>query len=402
MPVNLDVIPDIAPTISRPHTLRWLIFWVFLLLVGTAVTLWFWKREHSGMAFWFAALGIPTALWGIVFSLRRISYKCDQIWAAAWNKERENLLDEETQRGQRKLWLHGYSSVTSIGNKTETLVKAILSNTPLMSSLPPRAGGSALRHTHLESSARAEDLLQVHLSSQAARMIALLDTLPAEIPCYLLFDIHIDTDPDIRNRLVQEYNNALGRRLRLVHGSGFSALDQWLDMAWRVPSALLVIGAQLYDQPVTGSGEAVIGMLLSNRQPFDTSQAVCVHRPEKGASDSLSKTLERALLWAKSEPVSITQAWLTGDSLLTDGGWINACEQNALELDIQKQCPVIDNIIGFTGVAAPWLVLIIAAVKCRENGSTQTVAVQTATDEIWVGCLTAPSSDFKDIQDTPL
>jgi hypothetical protein len=173
-------------------------------------------------------------------------------------------------------------------------------------------------------------------------------------------------------------------------------------MTWGIPSALLVIGTQINNRPEVNSGEAATAMLLTNCPMPDERKTVRIHRPECGTNAALTKTLSRALLWANVQPASVGQAWLTGGALLTDSEWSTACEKNALGLDIQKQCSVIDNITGFTGCTAPWLALLIAATQCREDGITQAVAVQTATDKIWVGCVSAPASDIKDIQDTSL
>ncbi|MCS3424558.1 hypothetical protein M2403_003181 [Rahnella sp. BIGb0603] len=403
MPVNLDIIPAIATKVVRPRVRRWLIFWAFLLLAGAVATLWFWKNEHTGMAFWFTAAVVPTAVWGVLFSLRRISYKCDQIWAASWNKERNQLLEDETVRGQRHLWLHGCASFTTLGKNTGALVSAVLKNTPLMSSSVPRTGGATLRHTRLGNDhSTVPELLLECRSVLSVRMNSLLDALPAEMPCYVLLDIHVDSNPAVNAAAAQEFREVFSRPLRQLNGSGLAALDSWTDMTWGIPSALLIVSTQINASPTNNSGEAAAAMLLTNCPSTADPQAVHIHRPERGSAGMLSKTMSRALLWAKAAPASVTQAWLTGGNLLTDSGWSTACETNALALNIQKQCGFIDNITGFTGVAAPWLAYITAATQCREDGITQAVAVQTATDEIWVGCVSAPASDVKDIQDSSL
>ncbi|MGG5215726.1 hypothetical protein ACQZ19_09360 [Rahnella variigena] len=403
MPVNLDVIPDKAPGIFRPRTRRWLLFLPFMLLAGATSTLWFWKNEHTGIAFWFTAIGLPAATWGILFSLRRIGYKCDQIWATSWNREREQLIEEETLRGQRYICWHGGVSFTTVGKSTEKLLSAVLKNTPLMSSVIPRTGGFTVRHTRLGSTTNTiPGVLQEWHGHLKQRISALLDTLPAGMPCYILLDVYIDQDPQVNAKHAQEVMAMFSRPLRQINGEGFAALDQWIDMTWGIPSALLVIGTQINNRPEVNSGEAATAMLLTNCPMPDERKTVRIHRPECGTNATLTKTLSRALLWANVQPASVGQAWLTGGALLTDSEWSTACEKNALGLDIQKQCSVIDNITGFTGCTAPWLALLMAATQCREDGITQAVAVQTATDKIWVGCVSAPASNIKDIQDTSL
>jgi len=85
MPVDLNAIPPLAPLIRRPQTKRWLTFLGAILLAESASTLWRWESERFGFIFWSTALGFPKAIWELCFSLRRFSYQCDQVWAAAWN-----------------------------------------------------------------------------------------------------------------------------------------------------------------------------------------------------------------------------------------------------------------------------------------------------------------------------
>lgn len=61
MPIYLDEVPDNVDGISRPVTLRWVIFLVVIMLTGVVLTLWQWTGERRGVSFWFTALGLPFA-----------------------------------------------------------------------------------------------------------------------------------------------------------------------------------------------------------------------------------------------------------------------------------------------------------------------------------------------------
>lgn len=42
MPIYLDEVPENADGVSRPSTMRWIIFLVVILLAGLVLTLWQW------------------------------------------------------------------------------------------------------------------------------------------------------------------------------------------------------------------------------------------------------------------------------------------------------------------------------------------------------------------------
>ena len=77
MPIYLDEVPDNVDGISRPVTIRWVIFLVVIMLAGVVLTLWQWTGERRGISFWFTALGLPFCLWGILAVFRHIGYRLD-------------------------------------------------------------------------------------------------------------------------------------------------------------------------------------------------------------------------------------------------------------------------------------------------------------------------------------
>ena len=137
--------------------------------------------------------------------------------------------------------------------------------------------------------------------------------------------------------------------------------------------------------PSQGDADAITLVVLCNRKAAAYPHAVCLHRPEKGKEPALVKTLNRALLWADTDPESLKAAWHTGPALASGSGWNEACEDNGVTFSLSDDNRSIDYAMGYAGRAAPWLVIILASVACHDNGS-QIIAAQSAADEedVWV------------------
>ncbi|MBD2781055.1 hypothetical protein [Xenorhabdus szentirmaii] len=386
MPVDLDAIPDKAPKIPRPKTRRWLGFWLVCLVIGMLATVWFWQADRSSATFWFTALGVPTFFSGAIFSLRRIGYKSDQVWAASWDAERHRLYQQETARGQRCAWMIDASVVTTLSEGREALIDAVLDNDPLMSSITPRSGKGTLRHTYLQGFEKTQSELLVRLfNTLTSRLAEPMAKLPESMPCMLALQVGADLEPSVIERLWKETSHSLSRQFISLNEPEFHVLDRWLDTYYDIPSALLVVSAQINSAPVEGSGEAIVGTLLVNRPSPEYPDAVFVHRPQLGSPDNLTQTLSRALLWTKSAPEEIKYSWLTGGALALDGLWGMACESNGVVLNMQTQSSSLDIVVGYTGHAAPWLALAAGATHAEQGGMKLVLAVQTSQEHIWVG-----------------
>ena len=390
MPVWLDAIPEKAAKVSRPDTRRWLLFLVFIMPGGIALTLWGWTTERSGFIFWFTAMGLPFCLWGMLFSLRRFAYKAEQVGAESRNMEREKLIKRETHRGQRCAWILSTSVQHISGNSPGALVKAVNRAIPFSERSTPRGSKSAIRYAALVG---FQTDLDAELISATSTLVAhvkkITDTLPKDIPCCLT----LDCDDDIRLRLGEHFRNELtartGRIFRLLSGKGLAAFDAWLDQRWEYPGILVAVTFSLPAQPEEGDADAITLMLLSNRKAAGYPDAVCLHRPEKGPEVELEKTLNRALLWAATGAEALKAGWHTGPALASGSGWNKACENNGVTFSLSKDNRSLDHALGYAGGAAPWLAIILASAVCKENGP-QIIAAQPAADkdDIWVAVIT--------------
>lgn len=390
MPVWLDAIPEKAPKIARPGTRRWLLFLAFVMLGGIALTLWCWTADRTGFVFWFTALGLPFCVWGLLLGLRRFAYKAEQVGAESRNVEREALIEREIQRGQRCAWILGTQILTPSGSKASELLAAMEQAAPVFDYSRPRGCDKPVRYAAL--TAFQTDLLKelrATVSKLSTRVGGIVEPLPTTLPCWLVLDCDSDLYPHIEEQLKEELSQKTGRVFRLMSGKGLTAFDTWLDKRWDNPGILVIVTLSLPACPQEGDADAISMMVFSNRKTLAWPEALRLHRPEKGTEIALTKTLNRALLWAKIKSGDLRGCWITGVALTQGSGWNNACEGNAVEFSLSEDNFSIDPVLGYTGHAAPWIAITLADAAFAQRG-VQVIAAQPAADkdDIWVAVIT--------------
>lgn len=130
-------------------------------------------------------------------------------------------------------------------------------------------------------------------------------------------------------------------------------------------------------------------VVLSNRKAHAWPDALRLHRPERGTEATLTKTLKRALLWARIGSDALRGSWITGPALTAGSGWNNACEESGVEFSLSEDNFSIDPVLGYTGHASPWLAITLADAAFEQRG-VQVIAAQPAAakDDIWVAVIT--------------
>ncbi|MDK9583234.1 hypothetical protein, partial [Lelliottia wanjuensis] len=325
MPVWLDAIPEKAPKIPRPGTGRWLLFLAFVMLGGIALTLWCWTSERTGFVFWFTALGLPFCTWGLLFGLRRVAYKAEQVGAESRNVDREALIDSEILRGQRCAWILGTYIQAPAGNKADDLLEAMKVAAPAIDFSHPRGCDKPVRYAALtEYQSDLTKALTAAVTKLTTRVEGIVQPLPPELPCWLVLDCDNDLYPLIEEQLKADLSLKTGRIFRLMSGKGLSAFDAWLDKRWDNPGILVAITLSLPASPREDDADAVSMVVLSNRKAHAWPDALRLSRPERGAETTLTKTLTRALLWAKTRPDELKGSWISGPTLTSGSGWNNA------------------------------------------------------------------------------
>ncbi|WP_230492956.1 hypothetical protein [Martelella alba] len=233
MPVWLDDIPEKATKVARPNLRRWLLFLVFVMLGGIAMTFWGWTTERSGLVFWFTALGLPFCSWGLIFSLRRFAYKAEQVGAESRNVEREILIEREIHRGQRCAWILDALIQTSAGNKASELLTAMTRAAPVIDFSRPRGCEKPVRYaamTALQTNLAQE--MECIVAKLTSRVEEIVEPLPATLPCWLMLDCDSDIYPLTEDRIKAELLRKTGRVFRPMSEKGLAAFDAWLDKRW--------------------------------------------------------------------------------------------------------------------------------------------------------------------------
>lgn len=390
MPVWLDAIPEKAPKVARPGTGRWLLFLAFVMLGGIALTLWCWTSERTGFVFWFTALGLPFCTWGLIFGLRRFAYKAEQVGAESRNVQRETLINSEILRGQRCAWILGTYIQAPAGNKTDDLLEAMKVAAPAIDFSRPRGCDKPVRYAALtEYQFDLTKALTAAVTKLTTRVEGIVQPLPSELPCWLMLDCDSDLYPLVEEQLKAELSLKTGRTFRLMSGKGLSAFDAWLDKRWDNPGILVAITLSLPASPREEDADAVSMVVLSNRKARAWPDALRLHRPEKGAETTLTKTLTRALLWAKTRPDELKGSWISGPTLTMGSSWNNACEASGVEFSLSEDNFSIDPVLGYTGRAAPWAAITLADAAFDQRG-VQVIAAQPAADkdDVWIAVIT--------------
>ena len=390
MPVWLDAIPEKAPKITRPGTGRWLIFLAFIMLGGIALTLWCWTAERTGFVFWFTALGLPFCIWGLLFGLRRVAYKAEQVGAESRNVEREALIDSEILRGQRCAWILGTHIQSPAGNKADDLLEAMKAAAPTIDFSRPRGCEKPVRYAALtEYQTDLTKALKAAVTKITTRVEVIVQPLPLTLPCWLMLDCDSDLSPLVEEQLKADLSLKTGRIFRLMAGKGLGAFDAWLDKRWDIAGILVVVTLSLPASPREEDADAVSMLVFSNRKANAWPDAPRLHRPERGTEATLTNAFERALLWAKMGPDALKSGWISGPGLTAGSGWNNACEENGVEFSLSEDNFGIDPVLGYTGHAAPWLAITLANADVEQRGP-QVIAAQPDADkdDIWVAVIT--------------
>lgn len=390
MPVWLDTIPPAASKVPRPNTRRWLVALLIILLMGFALTLWCWTKERTGFIFWFTAVGLPLCGWGLVFGVRRMAYKMQQVSAMTWNNEREALIKSEIKRGQRFAYLLDAYIETPAGLSASRNLDAIEKSVPFVALQPSRSGTQPLRYAPLAVFDQPDPTLMLTdcINSIVVKIKPILQKIPDDIPCYCVLEIDTALQPLAEPILLETLKKESSQAFRFISGQGLEAIDAWLDTRWDVPSLLLVVSIGYQSKPMDNDGEAIGSILLCNRPIRDIPCTTRFHRPEKSHLDNLSHGLSQALLWENVNPDMITGAWIAGQAVVDGGEWSQACEDNSLQFSMTKANKMIDPILGNTGKTAPWIATALAQASMSQDNypDAQLIAAQPQRedDDIWI------------------
>lgn len=390
MPVYLDEVPAEAGKISRPVTLYWIAFLVFIVVTGIVLTLWQWMGERNGFSFWFAAIGLPFCIWGFLFSIRRIGYKAELNGHAGWNYECETLKASEISRGKRFAWILDSYIHSQAGRGVGSLLASIEQILPLMDTIKPRSGGIPIRHSRLNDFDYNPTALEDAVNKVAKRIGNTVEQLPETVKCWLMFECDTQSFAVKEDTLIHLLSLHLRREIYQLPVQGVRGVDYWLDQQWAKPSVLIVLTASLRLLPKQNDAEAITALVLCNRRSHHYPDAVKLHRPQKSTNETLTRNMAHSLRWAKTSAAKVTGVWVTGEDLTMLPGWNQACEENELVLSLTGDLKNIDVVLGFAGKASPWIAIALAAAVVQDKG-VQLIAAhpEPNVNEVWIATITA-------------
>lgn len=285
---------------TRPDPLkfsRWLIALAGMLSVGVILMRIF-GRYVENLYFWKLALGLPIALWIVLFSSRLLLWALQDSKANAFDKQREQWILRETRKARRALlvlnatFITGHSSVA----QKDTAI-AMQNNDSIIFSQVDRDGNESSRMSQIFSS--PQDSLKFMITNIFSQLIAGIPfaQIPDKVPLVVVFDVTTSlTLESIRHywdEAWQEKNITLP--VEYGEGSGLSVIDRWLNERIKDKAMLLIVGLQLNPADSDNTAEAAVALLLGNRLTQEALEPVALlHRPDDAPPGELREGMNMA------------------------------------------------------------------------------------------------------------
>lgn len=403
MAINLKLIP--APA-TRPAPPKW---WVWLLLlivalfggIAYAVLINQTKTEINNQDFWETALAIPASFWLFLLFLRLVWYQGVSAMANDWDRDREKMIEHETQRGRRSLQILGLSLNSALreldDTDGQTQWDALQARTQALKTQASWQSDKGIRHSRLAR--RADEALEPLLTREFTNLLdelsRLLLSVPVDVPLALLIENHSRLPNEQVQALWQSSWQAsqIKHRVIPVEGSGLAAVDQWLDQRAHEQSLLLVVAMQIEPESPEGTAEAVIGLLLGNPHlQTELAPMASLHRPEQAhgiAPEDVNYALVQSLDWGPVSADEVTAGYMIG----VDATWHTAIamglEGSSSPMKIGQDLQDLGSSLGYPGPAAPWLAVACAAVECA-GGKPQLIVSgdNQANTPLWATLVT--------------
>lgn len=386
MAVDFSLLPK---EVTAPDDPPSRIFWVMTFLVMTVgaslLVLLLWPKHlpTNAWRFWVSLLIFPAGISASVVLRRYAVYEGHRLDALLCNEAVREYNLRVFAVAERPLAMVGtayrYSS-----DRNENAVQSIQSGVVRLSSRvpifsdgdPTRARWLLVPGVKLESGGQEDEELR---QMKVARWLfaELLDELAGRLellPSCIDLGAHVWVSGGLsRKAYLALWRECWAeRRLRpmlVIDGAeplSLRAIDNWLDQvaAGRECEARLVVTIQLYpllsEIPPAGVAEAGVAVLLMPREQARQHAVACeanLHRPVCGAFDRLDETISRALRWGDIEAAQVSGVWRTGIGSPQAGVLLQA----ALHLGLSAQQTDLDQTVGHTGTAAPWLAIACGA-----------------------------------------
>lgn len=349
--------------------------------------------------FWFFSVGIPALLWLAVAWCREMIYLLRQIQANAWDRRREAEILQDVRRGRRTLQiLHGTFITAHSGPDNwfcSPSTEPLIQNQSVIRTQMSWQGGGNIRHSRILPPGISPE---VFLSQIFADLLPVLAVSLGQYPDNQLIALLFEADTSVSSQWVRDLwrdawqKNGIRQQLEYIEGHGLAAIDYWLDNRIRENTLLLVVALQIAPENPDGTAEAVAALLLGNRLTQNTlTPYALLHRPEQGVPGTLAENITQALDWGPVQPEDLHHLWRTGLSADGKRGVAALNGQPPLQgVEMSSAQYDLDNTLGHTGCAAPWLAIAAAAQAAQDMNKDHLVISGEQGNEIMWSTVVSP------------
>jgi len=348
----------------------------------------------ENMFFWELALGLPIALWSVLFSSCLLLWALQDSKANAFDKQREHWILRETCKARRALqvlnatFITGHSSVAQ-----KDIAIAMQSNDSIIISQVDRDGNESIRMSQFSSS--PQDSPKFVITNIFSQLIAHIPfaQIPDKLPLVVVFDITtslpLESIRHYWDEAWQKYNIALP--VEYGEGSGLCVIDRWLNVRIKDNAMLLIVGLQFNPADSDNTAEAGVALLLGNRLTQNALEPLALlHRPDASPPGELSEGMNMAAYNVPLKENVVKNLWLSGMTGEQHAKVI-AC-QNAHPAQSVADDSVIslDRSMGHAGAAAPWLAIAAATEIAQQTQAPQMIICGDTTQNVLWSTLITP------------
>lgn len=387
MPVPLPEPPFDTVRPSKPHPFVWLAIFAIILAGGIAYTLLTWPdgvSTHTAK-FWLQLLFIPAMIGIAPFGLRLFYGGLVHARIDAGLRQWQEDQDKTISYASEPLALLGSAYVCAIGHAQ--VAGQIAAGEKRLASQSPAVGHDAVRHTRLSQidGATLNERFEACFVDLLERLDQTLQALPANVP----LEVHVqwpeDADQHEMRRIWRACWDGFGYPpapvASLPSDESLMMLDAWLDDdGTALEKCVLVVAVRLHAMPDADSAEAAVALLLGwapQAQRNGMTIHALVHRPVEVGQGTLEDALSIMPLWGNAQAEQIEDLWQAGlparlkERLLFTAGDLGF---SAARTEHLQGIHDVDLALGDAGVAAPWLLLALAAEHAAATGKPQAVA----------------------------
>ncbi|HAT1610725.1 TPA: hypothetical protein I8Y22_002079 [Raoultella planticola] len=393
MSYTLKYLPERYP---RPKPLkfsRWLIALV-AMLSASVILMRIFGRYVENLYFWKFALGVPIALWSVMFASCLLLWALQDSKANAFDKQREQWILRETRKTRRALQVLNATFITghsSVAQKDTAIT--MQNNDSIIISQVDRDGNESSRMSQISSS--PQESLKFVITNVFSQLIAGVPfaQIPDKVPLVVVFDVTTSLPLEsIRHYWDEAWQkNNITLPVEYGEGRGLSVIDRWLNVRIKDDAMLLIVGLQIDPVVSNNTAEAAVALLLGNRLTQEALEPLALlHRPDAAPSGELSEGMNMAAWNVPLKDNIVKNLWLAGMTG-EQRAEVIACQNAHPAQSVEDEAVIsLDTSMGHAGAAAPWLAIAAATEIARQTQSPQMIICGDATQNVLWSTLITP------------